>query len=161
MAFWAAVGPCLIERAQQVARVAASDQRMTAAQIGRPALPWLRMPAWDEDVRRAALAGIGRGQMDALTLMEAGVAIATETTIGVRDAWSTFALLDPANGVPTDLDRSNVRLAAIQVVDHIRVLMVNTPAEPMDALGIRRSEWETVDFKRAPFDRCGLIRDWR
>jgi hypothetical protein len=161
MAFWAAVGPCLIERAQQVARVAASNQTMTAAQIGRPALPWLRMPAWDEDVRRAAIARIGRRQMDALAQMEAGVAIAMETSFGVRNGWSTFALLDPSNGVPTDLDRSNVRLAAIQVVDHIRVLVVNTPAEQMDALGIKRSEWETVDFNTPQFDRCGLIRDWR
>jgi hypothetical protein len=70
-------------------------------------------------------------------------------------------LLDPSNGAPTDLDRSNVRLAAIQVVDHIRVLVVNTPAEQMDALGIKRSEWETVDFKTAPYDRCGLLREWR
>jgi hypothetical protein len=46
-------------------------------------------------------------------------------------------------------------------LDHIRVLQANGPAEAMDALGVKRSEWEAVDFKTANFDRCGLIRDWR
>jgi hypothetical protein len=119
------------------------------------------MPAWDEDVRRAAIARFGKPQMDAVAQMEAGVEIALETSVRVRDAWSTFALLDPANGTPTDLDRGNVRLAAIQVADHIRVLAVNTPAEQMDVLGIKRSEWEVVDFNTTQFDRCGLLRDWR
>jgi hypothetical protein len=161
MAFWAAVGPCLIERAKKVAQVAASDQTMTVADIGRPALPWVRMPAWDEDVRRAAIARFGKPRMDALAQMEAGVTITWETSMRIRDAWSTFALLDPANGMPTSLDRSNVRLAAIQVTDYIRVMTVNTPTEQMETLGVKRSEWDVVDFSTTQFDRCGLIRDWR
>ena len=160
LAFWAAVGPCLIDRAKHVARVAASDQTMTAQQIGRPALPWLVMPTWDEDVRRAALARFGNDQMGALAGMEVRVAIAVDTTIRVRDAWSTFELLDPANGAPTEADRANVRLAAIRVIDHIRVLQSNTPADVMESLGVKRGEWETVDFETRRFDRCGLIRDW-
>jgi hypothetical protein len=161
LAFWAAVGPCLIKRAQQVAQVAASDQTMTAAQLGRPSLPWLQMPTWDQDVRRAAIARFGADQMGALGGMEVRTEIALETTIRVRDAWSTFALLDPANGPPTEVDRGNVRLAAIRVIDHIRVLQANTPAESMETLGVKRSEWEVVDFKTAPYDRCGLLREWR
>jgi hypothetical protein len=47
------------------------------------------------------------------------------------------------------------------VIDHIRVLQANNPAESMDALGVKRSEWEIVDFKTAPYDRCGLLREWR
>jgi hypothetical protein len=161
LAFWAAVGPCLIERAQQVAQSAASDQTMTAAQIGRPSLPWLQMPTWDQDVRRAAIARFGADEMGALAGMEVRAEIALETTVRVRDAWSTFALLDPANGPPTDVDRGNVRLAAIRVIDHIRVLQSNSPAEAMDRLGVKRSEWENVDFNTAPYDRCGLLREWR
>jgi hypothetical protein len=161
MRYWAAVAPCLIKRAKQVARVAASGETMPAAAIGRPALPWMRMPSWDEDVRRAAIARIGKDRMDALAGIEAGVEIALETTTRIRDAWSTFALLDPANGQPTDVDRGNVRLAAIRVVDHIRVMQVNTPLDAMQALGVDRSEWDRVDFENAQYDRCGLIRDWQ
>jgi hypothetical protein len=153
MSYWAAVAPCLIERAKQVARVAASGETMPAAVIGRPALPWMRMPV--------AIASIGKDRMDALAGIEAGVEIALDTTTRIRDAWSTFALLDPANGPPTDVDRGNVRLAAIRVVDHIRVMQVNTPVDAMQTLGVDRSEWDRVDFENAQYDRCGLIRDWQ
>lgn len=161
LAFWRAVAPCLIGRAQQVAQMAASDQTMTAAQIGRPSLPWLRMPTWDEDVRRAAISRFGADAMGAIGGMEVRAEIGLETTIRVRDAWSTFALLDPVNGPPTEADRGNVRLAAIRVIDHIRVLQANNPAEAMDALGVKRSEWEVIDFETAQYDRCGLLREWR
>ena len=161
LAFWAAVGPCLIERAQHVAQVAAGDQTMTAALIGRPSLPWLRMPTWDEDVRRAAISRFGADEMGAIFGMEVRAEIGLETTIRVRDAWSTFALLDPVNGPPTEVDRGNVRLAAIRVIDHIRVLQANNPTEAMDALGVKRSEWQVIDFETEPYDRCGLLREWR
>jgi hypothetical protein len=65
--------------------------------------------------------------------MEVRAEIGLETTIRVRDAWSTFALLDPVNGPPTEVDRGNVK----------------------------RSEWEVIDFETAPYDRCGLLREWR
>lgn len=161
MHFWATVGPCLIDRVKDVSRAAANGESLPAARIGRPALPWMSMPEWDSDVRRAAVARYGQARMNSLAQMEAGVDIARETTIRLRDAWSTFLLLDPANGTPSDADRANVRLAAIRAIDHIRVLVVNTPAEQMQALGIDSREWQGDSPVADDLDSCGLIRNWQ
>ena len=159
--YWATVAPCLIERAREVARLAANGETMSAAEIGRPALPMTRMPSWDEDVRRAAIARFGSARMDAIANFEVNVEIARETTIGTRDNWATFALLDPANGTPSDVDRGNVRLAAIKVSDYIRLMRYNDPVADMDALEVPRAEWENVGIGNTPVDRCGFIRDWQ
>ncbi len=118
------------------------------------------MPEWDPEVRRAAIARYGQAQMNSLAQMEAGVDIARETTIRLRDAWSTFLLLDPADGPPSDADRANVRLAAIRAIDHIRVLEVNTPTDEMKGLGIDPKEWKGGSPVADDLDSCGLIRNW-
>ena len=159
--YWAKVGPCLRARAMSVAQAAASGATMTAAEIGRPALPMTKMPSWDEDVRRAAIARYGEPKMDAIRFFEGRTEIMTETMIRIRDSWSTFALLDPANGTASALDRSNVRLAAISVVDHVRLLGYNDSAEAMDELGVPRAEWDGGDIGETPVDACGLIKDWQ
>jgi len=55
----------------------------------------------------------------------------------------------------------NVLLAAISILDHIRLLGYGDLADEMDALGVPRTEWEQVRIDGAPIDDCGLIRDWR
>lgn len=158
---WATVGPCLIERAREVALAAARGEALSAAAIGRPALPSAQMPSWDEDVRRAAMARIGARRMDAIAYTEAVMWIMQQSTIGIRDGWSTFALLDPAGGPPSDIDRGNVRLAAFSVIDKIRVLKSNELAAQMEALGVAPTEWESADLEGVEVDTCGLIKDWR
>ena len=160
MNFWATVGPCLIDRVKEVSRAAANGETLAAARIGRPALPWMSMPEWDPELRRAAIARYGQAQMNSLAQMEAGVDIARETTIRLRDAWSTFLLLDPADGPPSDADRANVRLAAIRAIDHIRVLEVNAPTDEMKGLGIDAKEWKGGSPVADDLDGCGLIRNW-
>jgi len=54
-----------------------------------------------------------------------------------------------------------VRLGAISVLDHMRLLGYSDPADEIDALGVPRAEWEQVAFEGVPIDDCGLIRDWR
>lgn len=157
---WAKVGPCMSERARTVARAAANGETLAASAIGRPALPFREMPSWDEDVRRAAFTRFGRDRMDAIDYFENRTQVIAETSGRVRDGWSTFTLLDPANGPPSAVDRGNVRIAAISVLDHIRLLGYGDPAESMDALGIPRDQWESVD-RPETIDDCGLIRDWR
>jgi hypothetical protein len=159
--YWATVGPCLIGRARAVAQAAARGDTMSASAIGRPALPSSQMPSWSEDVRSAAIARIGKDRMDAIVESEANVQIMMETSLRIRDRWSTFALLDPANGPPSDVDRSNVRLAAIGVIDLIRVMIYNDPSAQMEALAVPRAEWKKFEIPGAPIDRCGLIRDWK
>ena len=106
---WATVGPCMSDRARAVARAAANGETLTAASVGRPSLPFRTMPDWDPDVRRAALKSIGPDRMDAIDFFEGRASVMAETSGKVRDAWSTFTLLDTANGSPSAVDRSNVR----------------------------------------------------
>ena len=161
MAYWADVGTCLIDRAREVARVAADGGTLPASSIGRPALPSARMPTWDEDVRRVAYVRYGKEKMDTIAGFEVGVMILTETSLRIRDGWSTFALLDPANGTPSDQDRANVRLAAISVMDHIRLMRANSPAADMKVLGVPPAEWKAYDPRPWEVDRCGLIVNWQ
>lgn len=118
------------------------------------------MPAWDEDVRRAAFTRFGRDRMGAIDYFEHRAQVIAETSGRVRDGWCAFTLLHPANGPPSAVDRGNVWIAAISVLDHIALLGYGDPAEAMDALGVLRGQWESVDGE-APFDDCGLIRNWR
>lgn len=157
---WARVGACLSERARNVARAAADGQTLSASAIGRPALPFREMPAWDDEVRRAAVVRFGEERMDAIEFFENRAQVMSETSRRIRDAWATFMLLDPVNGTPSAVDRGNVRVAAISVLDHIRLLGYSDPAESMDALGVPRSEWESGDVG-SQIDDCGLIRNWR
>ncbi len=159
--YWSRVGPCLIERARGVGLAAARGETLSASAIGRPALPSVQMPSWDEDVRRAAIARIGAPRMEAIAYTESVMWILQESTLGIRDGWSTFALLDPEGGPPSDIDRANVRIAAVSVVDKIRVLKNNELAEQMEALGVAPSEWESPDLDGLDIDDCGLVRDWR
>ena len=159
--YWARVGPCLRERAKAVARAASAGETMTSAAIGRPALPLTRMPTWDEDVRRAAIRRYGQQRMDAIEFFEGRTQIMTETMIQIRDAWSTFALLDTSNGQPSNIDRANVRAAAISVMDYVRVLGYNDSSPAMDALGVPRAEWSSGELQDTAVDACGLIKDWQ
>ena len=159
--YWSQVGPCLRERAKAVARAASAGETMTSATIGRPALPMVQMPSWDEDVRRAAIARYGQDRMDAIEFFEGRTQIMTETMIRIRDAWATFALLDPANGPPSDIDRANVRAAAISVMDYVRLLGYNDSAAAMDALGVPRADWSGGELQDTAVDACGLIKDWQ
>lgn len=161
MAYWQKVGPCLIDRARQVSQVAASGGTMTAAEIGRPALPSAQMPVWDPDVRRAAYARFGEEKMDVIAGLEVGLSIAMETSGLIRDGWSTFALLDPANGTPTDADRANVRLAAIKVMDYVRLMRSNGVTEEMKVLGVKPEQWQSLDLARSGVDQCGMLLNWQ
>lgn len=158
---WATVGPCMSDRARAVARAAANGETLTAASVGRPSLPFRTMPDWDPDVRRAALKSIGPGRMDAIDFFEGRASVMAETSGKVRDAWSTFTLLDPANGQSSAVDRSNVRLAAISAIDHIRLLGYSDPAEEMATLGVPETEWKRTDYASGNVDECGLLRNWR
>ena len=160
-AYWAKVAPCLADRARGIARVAADGGSLSAADIGRPALPTVRMPAWDADVRRVAYARYGKQKMDAIAGLEVAVMVTIDTSIRIREGWSKFALLDPKNGTPSDADRANVRLAAIGVIDYVRVMGSNTPSSEMEILGVPRAEWETVDLTAQGLDSCGLILNWQ
>ena len=159
--FWKTVGPCMSERALSVARAAANGGALAASDIGRPALPVTQMPAWDQEVRRAAFARLGEERMDAIYYFENRAMVMAATSIRVRDAWSTFALLDPANGTLSDVDRGNVRLAAISVLDSIRLLGYSDPTEQMETLGVPREEWQQLDLEDTRIDECGLISNWR
>lgn len=160
-AYWAKVAPCLADRARGIARLAADGGTLSAADIGRPALPTVRMPAWDPDVRRVAYARYGKQKMDAIAGLEVAVMVTIDTSIRIREGWSKFALLDPRNGTSSDADRANVRLAAIGVIDYVRVLGSNTPSDEMEILSVPRAEWETVDLKAQGLDDCGLILNWQ
>jgi hypothetical protein len=157
---WARVGACLSERARNVARAASDGQTLAASAIGRPALPFREMPTWDDEVRRAAVVRFGQARMDAIGYFENRAQVIAETSRRIRDAWATFKLLDPVIGVPSAVDRGNVRVAAISALDHIRLLGYDDPAEWMDALGVPRSEWESGDVG-TQIDDCGLIHNWR
>jgi hypothetical protein len=159
--FWVTVGACMSERARSVARAAANGETMTASAIGRPALPVTQMPTWDEEVRSAAFVHFGEARMNAIADLESRAEVMQENSRRIRDSWAAFVLLDPANGPPSDVDRGNVRLAAISVLDHIRLLGYGDLADEMDVLGVPRTEWEQVRVEGAPIDDCGLIRDWR
>ena len=119
------------------------------------------MPVWDPDVRRVALTHFTAEQMSGVYFFEDRAMVMSETSVLLRDGWSTFTVLDPANGNPSEVDRSNARLAAIKVIDHIRLLGYADPAEAMAALAVPEAEWKRPNFRDGMVDDCGLINNWR
>lgn len=157
--WWAQHGDCIIERARTIANAAANGETMTRAAIGRPALPSVSMPTWNEDVRQAANARKGAA-MEGIIGYETDTAAMGDAAKAIREYWSTFALLEPSNGTPSEADRAAVRLAAVQAADFVRFLrfLHSNASDERVLLGIEGSgpsdRWADVA------DECGMIRNW-
>lgn len=159
-AWWTRHADCMIERTRIVAHTASEGGTMTRAEIGRPALPSSSMPSWNEDVRQAALARHGSDVMNALSQVEKGMVAMDGAANNIRDAWSTFALLEASNGAASEADRAAVRLAAVRAADHIRFLryIYGNAEDERAALGMQ--DFEATDRWADIVDDCGMIRDW-
>lgn len=72
--------------------------------------------------------------MDAIASSETALQIMMGTNAQIRDRWSTFALLDAANGPPSD---------------------------EMEPLGVPQVDWKKFEIEGVPIDRCGLIPAWQ
>lgn len=119
--WWAQHGDCIIEQTRTIANAAANGETMTRAAIGPSALPSVSMPTWNEDVRQAANARKGAA-MEGIIGYETDTAAMRDAAKAIREYWSTFALLEPSNGQPSEADRAAVRLAAVQAADFVRFL---------------------------------------
>lgn len=160
--FWSEKGPCISERADAVARAASRGEPLARAAIGRPALPRSDMPEWDVELWQAGIKHIGQDRMDAIEAFENQDDTLHKVADSIRSAWATFALLDPEIGTPSEADLANVRLAAIQVSDYIRLLRFKAtePVEERALLGLESFNWDEFDYSEAPFDECGMILGW-
>lgn len=162
--YWALHGQCIVDRSMAVARIAAEGGTMSSADIGRPSMPALRPGGWTDVMRQAGIDLYGADKMDAVTDIISQANYFADVNVNIRNEWATFALLDPANGPPSALDRANVRVAAIRVANHVRLLLYKSTesADDLQLLGIERP---TDDEVRKRFgriaDECGMIRKWQ
>ena len=156
---WRIYGPCVTARADSIARAASEGRTMTRAEIGRPALPSTGPVNWTPALLRAAIGLMGREKILDYQALEANSRINDNITDRIASDWAVFNLLDPAYGKPSAQDFANVRLAAVRVANNVRLLQVKYAEDEAVArrLGLKASP-PTSDV---PFDRCGMIRNWK
>ena len=155
--WFAAKAPCMIDRTREVASAAANGGTMSRAEIGRPALPLGLMPDWNEDVRQAALKRFGPDKMIAIVSFEITEESMRDASQRLRNAWSTFSLLDPDSGTPSAADRHAVRLAAVQAADYLRFLafLKNSRNETLVALQLGEPDFSELE---SVTDECGMLK---
>jgi len=162
--FWAMHGQCILDRSMTVARVAAEGGTMSSADIGRPSLPLIRSVGWTDVMRQAGMELYGAEKMEAATDVISQANYFMDVHVSIREQWATFALLDPANGPPSALDRANVRVSAIRVANHVRLLLYKSTesADDLQSLDVERlSDDDLREQFEQVSDECGMIRNWQ
>ncbi len=156
---WRIHAPCVIARADAIARAAGEGRTMTRGEIGRPALPSTDFVDWTPALVGAAIDLLGSEKVADYQQLEANALIIDGITDRISGDWAIFNLLDPAYGKPSPQDFANVRLAAIRVASNVRVLQFKYGEDEPVArrLGLQPSP----DFGTGVFDSCGMLRNWK
>jgi hypothetical protein len=156
---WHRYGPCVMARAEEIARAAGDGRTLTRAEIGRPALPSTDIVNWPPALVRAAIDLVGSRKMADYQDLEANAVISDNVTDRISRDWATFNLLDPAYGKPSAQDFANVRLAAVRVANDLRLLQLKYLEDKAlaDRLGLK----PLPSGGEVRFDNCGMIRNWK
>ncbi|QNM82136.1 hypothetical protein H8M03_08870 [Sphingomonas sabuli] len=160
--YWDRVGPCLRAHVSEIKRTAAGAGTMSAAQIGRPALPQPSRLNFSGDEWQKVRRLVPQEKSTSFTTLAGTIETYQAFISDTAQQWAKLRLLDGNDGTPSPADRSQVRLAATIIDNNIRWMMFQQRAGSAQTLA-------TVGMagdKRLPdsarfVDRCGLLTDWR
>jgi hypothetical protein len=160
--FWAKFGPCVRGHVADIARAAATGRTMTAAEIGRPALPSGDERIFDSDDWRKMRQVLPKDRADALLVIAQTTQTYNDFTSDIARQWALFRLIDTSAGEPSAEDHSRVRQAAAMIDNDVRWMMFQHATGStgnMQATGIGR--YAELPASARLVNRCGLLEDWR
>lgn len=121
---WKRAVPCLNDRMTEVMRQLASGQTLDPQLLRRPLMEGGNMPVPSEPQRLLLAERYGADRAQDYWAAGQNVAKLSSNVTDITRAWSGFALVEPANGSISELDRHEARLAASSVKAALRGLDV-------------------------------------
>ena len=159
--YWQRYGTCLREHVATISRAAADGRVLSAAQIGRPALPAPADSALSSDDWRKIGDVVTDERIAALNSVTGTATTYSSFVNDIATQWATFRLLDGAMGTPSVADRSQVRLAASRIDNDLRWMMFQGSTGSVENL---RQAGLVPSGDLPPstrfVDDCGLLKDW-
>jgi hypothetical protein len=119
---WSAAAPCLTEQAERVARMASADRPADPSELNLPRFIGYTVEPVSPDMNREFHERFGNKQADNYAIVMTASATLVEAYRDVRRSWDRFALLDPALGPASPLDRATVRDQAIQLRSQLALI---------------------------------------
>lgn len=124
--YWNKAAPCLSARMDRIARSAATNTPLAAADFARPSLPSLSISPLAGDAALVARQVYGDRLVYEYWLIARSAERMSNFTTGVTTDWTLLQLLDPALGQPSAQDRAEARAAAMRIKALVTALEVNS-----------------------------------
>jgi hypothetical protein len=119
---WSAASPCLTEQVERVARLASASRPADRAELSVPRFIGYTVEPVSPEMNREFHDRFGNKQADNYAVVMAASATLVEAYRDVRRGWDRFALLDPALGPASALDRATVRDQAVQLRSQLALI---------------------------------------
>jgi hypothetical protein len=132
---WSAAVPCLVQRVESVARQASTTDPIDADELKVPRFFGYTVEPVSADMDREFHAQFGNERVDNYAVIISASATIRDSYREVRREWDRLALLDPALGTPSGVDRSTVRDVAVQLRSQLE--LIRTAAQSIDSTAAR------------------------
>jgi hypothetical protein len=158
---WAVAAPCLVERVERIARQASTGELIPADELKVPTFIGYTVEPVPAEMNREFHERLGNERVDNYALVSSASTTLINTYRDVRSGWNRFALLDPALGTSSPVDRATVRDVAVQLRSQLD--LIGSSAEMIERtsarLGIPALK-SSADFGAVmPVAQCSEI--WR
>ena len=124
--YWDIAAPCLSARMDRIARFAATNTPIAAADFVRPRLPGLSISPLSGDAALVARQVYGDRLVYDYSLIARAAERMSNFTNGITTDWALLQLVDPALGPPSAQDRAEARAAAMRIKALLTALAVNS-----------------------------------
>jgi hypothetical protein len=164
---WSAATPCLVERVENVARRASSNDFIDPTDLRVPRFIGYTVEPFSADMNRELHDRLGNERVDNYAVVTSASATLVDSYRDVRRGWDRFALLDPALGPSSALDRATVRDVAVQLRSQLDLIRTSAAMIELTAATLKiRPLTSEADFGAVgPVTNCNEIwgtgRIWR
>lgn len=158
---WSAATPCLNDRVERVARLAASGDPVDPNELKVPRFIGYTVEPFSSDMNREFHHRFGNERVDNYAVVTSASQTLVNTYREVRRGWDRFALLDPALGRSSPADRATVRDVAVQLRSQLDLIEASAEMIESTAAGLKISPLTSdADFGSVmPVTGCDEI--WR
>lgn len=157
----AAATPCLTDRVETIARLASSNRPVDPGELSVPRFIGYTVEPVSPDMNREFHDRFGNKRADNYAVVMAASATLVDAYRDVRRGWDRFALLDPALGPASALDRAAVRDQAVQVRSQLALIQGSAELIESTAANLKIAPLKSdADFGSVmPVTSCAEI--WR
>ena len=117
--------PCLEDQMRSVMRAANGDGEVDPKRLVRPSMRIMPSYQLDNATMTRVERRYGTEYIQFLEVMSSQALTLEARMDLVQQAWRSFALLDPRNGTPSATDYIEARLAAAEILTHLRGIEIN------------------------------------